>query len=93
MSAKLNVDIVAQLKDFNKAMSELKSEVDGISKSVTKSNDESIASTKKMSGAFSEVGKTLASVFAVDQLISFGKSIFWFGVKLMRNRGLVEINW
>ena len=28
-----------------------------------------------MSGAFSEVGKTLASVFAVDQLISFGKSI------------------
>ena len=75
MSAKLNVDIVAQLKDFNKAMTELKSEVDGISKSVTKSNDESIASTKKMSGAFSDVGKTLASVFAVDQLISFGKSI------------------
>jgi hypothetical protein len=75
MSAKLNVDIVAQLKDFNKAMTELKSEVDGISKSVTKSNDQSIASTKKMSGAFSDVGKTLASVFAVDQLISFGKSI------------------
>jgi hypothetical protein len=75
MSAKLNVDIVAQLKDFNKAMSELKGEVDGISKSVTKSNDESIASTKKMSGAFSDVGKTLASVFAVDQLISFGKQI------------------
>ena len=75
MSAKLNVDIVAQLKDFNKAMTELKTEVDGISKSVTKSNDESIASTKKMSGAFSDVGKTLASVFAVDQLISFGKQI------------------
>jgi len=75
MSAKLNVDIVAQLKDFNKAMTELKTEVDGISKSVTKSNDESIASTKKMSGTFSDVGKTLASVFAVDQLISFGKAI------------------
>ena len=75
MSAKLNVDIVAQLKEFNKAMSELKSEVDGISKSVTKSNNESIASTKKMSSAFSDVGKTLASVFAVDQLISFGKAI------------------
>jgi hypothetical protein len=75
MSAKLNVDIVAQLKDFNKAMSELKSEVDGISKSVVKSNNESIASTKKMSSTFSEVGKTLASVFAVDQLISFGKAI------------------
>ena len=28
MSAKLNVDIVAQLKDFNKAMSELKSETE-----------------------------------------------------------------
>jgi hypothetical protein len=75
MSAKLNVDIVAQLKDFNKAMSELKSEVDGISKSVVKSNNESIASTKKMSSTFSEVGKTLASVFAVDQLISFGKAV------------------
>jgi hypothetical protein len=75
MSAKLNVDIVAQLKDFNKAMSELKSEVDGISKSVVKSNNESIASTKKMTSTFSEVGKTLASVFAVDQLISFGKAI------------------
>jgi CII-binding regulator of phage lambda lysogenization HflD len=75
MSAKLNVDIVAQLKDFNKAMSELKSEVDGISKSVVKSNNESIASTKKMSSTFSEVGSTLASVFAVDQLLSFGKAI------------------
>ena len=71
MSAKLNVDIVAQLKDFNKAMSELKSEVDGISKSVTKSNDESIASTKKMSGAFSDVGKTLASVFESIRKLCF----------------------
>jgi hypothetical protein len=75
MSAKLNVDIVAQLKDFNKAMTELKSEVDGVSKTISKSNDESITSTKKMSGAFSDVGKTLASVFAVDQLISLGKAI------------------
>ena len=75
MSAKLNVDIVAQLKDFNKAITELKSEVDGVSKTITKSNDESITSTKKMSGAFSDVGKTLASVFAVDQLISLGKAI------------------
>lgn len=75
MSAKLNVDIVAQLKEFNKAMSELKSEVDEVSKSVAKSNDESVKSTKKMSGAFSEVGATIASVFAVDQLINFGKAI------------------
>lgn len=75
MSAKLNVDIVAQLKEFNKAMSELKSEVDEVSKSVAKSNDESVKSTKKMSGAFSEVGATIASVFAVDQLINFGKQI------------------
>jgi hypothetical protein len=75
MSAKLNVDIVAQLKDFNKAMTDLKSEVDGVSKTITKSNNESITSTKKMSGAFSEVGKTLASVFAVDQLINLGKAI------------------
>lgn len=75
MSAKLNVDIVAQLKEFNKAMTELKSEVDEVSKSVAKSNDESVKSTKKMSGAFSEVGATIASVFAVDQLINFGKQI------------------
>ena len=75
MSAKLNVDIVAQLKQFNKAMTDLKSEVADVSKSVTKSNEESVKSTKKMSGAFTEVGKTLAGVFAVDQLINFGKQI------------------
>ena len=75
MSAKLNVDIVAQLKDFNKAMTELKSEVDNVSKSVTKSNEESVKSTNKMSGAFSDVGKTLAAVFTVDLLINFGKQI------------------
>ena len=90
MSAKLNVDIVAQLKDFNKAMSELKTEVDGISKSVTKSNDESIASTKKMSGAFTEVGKTLAGVFAVDQLISFGKSILATTVEFQKMEAVLS---
>jgi len=90
MSAKLNVDIVAQLKDFNKAMTELKSEVDGISKSVTKSNDESIASTKKMSGAFSDVGKTLAGVFAVDQLISFGKSILATTVEFQKMEAVLS---
>lgn len=75
MSAKLNVDIVAQLKEFNKAMSDLKSEVNDVSSTISKSNNDSIASTKKMGSAFSEVGKTLASVFAVDQLINFGKKI------------------
>jgi hypothetical protein len=90
MSAKLNVDIVAQLKDFNKAMSKLKTEVDGISKSVTKSNEESIASTKKMSGAFSEVGKTLAGVFAVDQLISFGKSILATTVEFQKMEAVLS---
>lgn len=75
MSAKLNVDIVAQLKEFNKAMTDLKSEVADVSKSVTKSNEQSVKSTKKMSSAFTEVGKTLAGVFAVDQLINFGKQI------------------
>jgi len=75
MSAKLNVDIVAQLKEFNKSMTELKSEVDNVSKSVTKSNEESVKSTNKMSSAFSDVGKTLAAVFTVDLLINFGKQI------------------
>jgi hypothetical protein len=75
MSAKLNVDIVAQLKDFNKAMVDLKGEVQNMGSTIDKTNADTIKSTKKMSGAFSEVGKTLAGVFAVDQLINFGKKI------------------
>jgi hypothetical protein len=75
MSAKLNVDIVAQLKDFNKAMSDLKSQVNDMGSNIEKSNNKSIDSTKKMSGAFSEVGKTLAGLFAVDQLVNLGKKI------------------
>jgi hypothetical protein len=75
MSAKLNVDIVAQLKDFNKAMSDLKSEVSDMGKTINKSNESNIKSASKLSSAFSEVGTTLAGLFAVDQLISFGKAI------------------
>jgi hypothetical protein len=75
MSAKLNVDIVAQLKDFNKAMTDLKSQVNEMGSNIEKSNNKSIESTKKMSGAFSAVGKTLAGVFAADQLINLGKKI------------------
>jgi hypothetical protein len=75
MSAKLNVDIVAQLKDFNKAMTDLKSQVNDMGSNIEKSNNKSIESTKKMSGAFSAVGKTLAGVFAADQLINLGKKI------------------
>jgi hypothetical protein len=75
MSAKLNVDIVAQLKEFNKAMADLKSEVNSVNSSIDKSNKQTIQSTKKMSSTFSEVGATLAGVFAVDQLINFGKAI------------------
>jgi hypothetical protein len=75
MSAKLNVDIVAQLKDFNKAMGDLKGEVKDMGSTIDKTNADTIKSTKKMSSAFSEVGKTLAGVFAVDQLINFGKKI------------------
>ena len=75
MSAKLNVDIVAQLKDFNKAMSELKSEVGDMSKQINKSNNDSIKSTNKLSSAFTSIGKTLAGVFAADMLINFGKAV------------------
>jgi hypothetical protein len=75
MSAKLNVDIVAQLKQFNKAMSDLKSEVNSVNSSIDKSNKQTIQSTKKMSSTFTEVGATLAGVFAVDQLLNFGKAI------------------
>jgi hypothetical protein len=75
MSAKLNVDIVAQLKQFNKAMSDLKSEVNSVNSSIDKSNKQTIQSTKKMSSTFTEVGATLAGVFAVDQIIGLGKAI------------------
>jgi hypothetical protein len=75
MSAKLNVDIVAQLKDFNKAMSELKSEVGDLNKQVSKGNNDSIKSTNALSSAFSSVGKTLAGLFAADMLINFGKAV------------------
>jgi uncharacterized coiled-coil DUF342 family protein len=75
MSAKLNVDIVAQLKDFNKAMTDLKSEVDDMGKKINKTNNEGIKSTNKLSAAFTNIGKTLAGVFAADMLINFGKSV------------------
>jgi hypothetical protein len=75
MSAKLNVDIVAQLKDFNKAMSDLKVEVDNMGKTINKSNDSNIKSTNKLSSAFTSIGKTLAGVFAADMLINFGKAV------------------
>jgi hypothetical protein len=75
MSAKLNVDIVAQLKEFNKSMTELKSEVNDVNKSISQSNDETVKSTKKMGSAFSEVGKTMAAVFTVDLLVNLGKKI------------------
>lgn len=75
MSAKLNVDIVAQLKEFNKSMSELKSEVNDVNKSISQGNDETVKSTKKMGSAFSEVGKTMAAVFTVDLLVNLGKKI------------------
>jgi hypothetical protein len=75
MSAKLNVDIVAQLKDFNKAMTDLKSQVNEMGSNIEKNNKKSIESTKKMSGAFSAVGKTMAGLFAVDQLVNLGKKI------------------
>jgi len=75
MSAKLNVDIVAQLKDFNKALSDVKSEVDDLNKQVSKGNNDSIKSTNALSNAFSSVGKTMAGLFATDMLLSFGKAV------------------
>lgn len=75
MSAKLNVDIVAQLKDFNRAMSELKSEVDDLNKQVSKGNQESVKSTNALSGAFNSLGKTMGGLFAADMLLTFGKAV------------------
>lgn len=75
MSAKLNVDIVAQLKDFNKAMTELKSEVGDLNKQVNKGNQDGIKSTNALSSAFSSLGKTMGGLFAADMLLNFGKAV------------------
>jgi hypothetical protein len=75
MSAKLNVDIVAQLKEFNKAMADLKSEVNSVNSSIDKSNKQSAKSTNALSSSFSNLGKTVGGLFAADILLSFGKSI------------------
>lgn len=75
MSAKLNVDIVAQLKDFNKAMTELKSEVGDLNKQVNKGNQDGVKSTNALSGAFSSLGKTMGGLFAADMLLNFGSAI------------------
>jgi hypothetical protein len=75
MSAKLNVDIVAQLKEFNKAMADIKSEVDDLNQKVGKGNSESTKSTNALAGAFGNLGKTLGGLFAADMLLSFGKAV------------------
>lgn len=75
MSAKLNVDIVAQLKEFNKAMADIKSEVDDLNEKVGKGNSESTKSTNALSSAFGNLGKTMGGLFAADMLLSFGKAV------------------
>ena len=75
MSAKLNVDIVAQLKEFNKAMADVKSEVEDVNQKVSKGNSESTKSTNGLSSAFGNLGKTLGGLFAADMLLSFGKAV------------------
>jgi hypothetical protein len=75
MSAKLNVDIVAQLKEFNKAMSDVRSEVDNLNKKVAQGNNQSAKSTNSLTSAFTNLGKTLGGLFAADMLLSFGKAV------------------
>jgi hypothetical protein len=75
MSAKLNVDIVAQLKEFNKAMADVRSEVDNLNKNVAQGNKEGAKSTKSLTSAFSNLGKTLGGVFVADMLLNFGKAV------------------
>jgi hypothetical protein len=75
MSAKLTVDIVAQLKEFNKAMTDIKSNVDELNQKVGKGNSESAKSTNALSSAFGNLGKTLGGLFAADMLLSFGKAV------------------
>jgi hypothetical protein len=75
MSAKLEVDVVAQLKQFNNALGSVKNKVGEVGESIEKSNTTNEKSTKKLTGSFSEMGKVLGAVFAVDQLINFGKKI------------------
>lgn len=75
MAAKLEVDVVAQLKEFNKKMSELKDNVDDVGTSIEKNNQRNSKSTGRLTSAFSSLGAAVAGAFAVDQIISFGKQV------------------
>lgn len=75
MSARLNVDIVAQLKEFNNAMSELKSEVDDMNKQLQNNSAKSKKSTNDLTNAFGSLGSQISGAFAAGAILSFGKAI------------------
>lgn len=75
MSARLNVDIVAQLKEFNNAMSELKSEVDDMNKQLQNNSAKSKKSTNDLTSAFGSLGSQISGAFAAGAILSFGKAI------------------
>lgn len=90
MSATINVDIVAQLRDFNNALNEMQDRIDSLNNDINRGNQQNQNSTNDLKGAFSELGKTLAGLFAVDQLVEFGKKILETTVEFQRMEAVLS---
>jgi hypothetical protein len=90
MSATINVDIVAQLRDFNNALNDMQNRIDSLNNDINRGNRNSQNSTNDLKGAFSELGKTMAGLFAVDQLVEFGKKILETTVEFQRMEAVLS---
>lgn len=90
MSATLNVDIIAQLRQFNQSIDQMQNQIDQLNNQIQQGNNENQQSTKKLSGAFSDLGKTLAGLFAVDQLIAFGQKVVDTTVEFQRMEAVLS---
>jgi hypothetical protein len=90
MSATINVDIVAQLRDFNNALNDMQNRIDSLNNDINRGNRDNQNSTNDLKGAFSELGKTMAGLFAVDQLVEFGKKILETTVEFQRMEAVLS---
>jgi hypothetical protein len=90
MSATINVDIVAQLRDFNNALNQMQDRIDSLNNDINRGNRQNQNSTNDLKGAFSELGKTMAGLFAVDQLVEFGKKILETTVEFQRMEAVLS---
>ena len=90
MSATLNVDIIAQLRQFNNSIDQMQNQINNLNNQIQQGNNQNQQSTERLGGAFKEVGKTLAGLFAVDQLIAFGKRVVDTTVEFQRMEAVLS---